>query len=310
MSTIEHIVFSGGSTKAIAYCGALLELHDRKILYDSTGKLKIKSFAGTSAGSIIASLVAIGFMPDELCTTMKAMDFTALFYNETYLEELYDLVEYIGANSGSAFYEFLGKLIQAKTGNKDYTIQQLFDEKAVTLVIVATDLNCQKTVYFYPNHPNELYQNLPIRLAIRMSMSIPGFFSPVIFNKNYHIDGGILNNYPIHVFDGTTPDDEAAYIGDCEPNTNVLGLNIITDHDMAVCKGVDREDITGWTTFLPLLINVCLIDNLRKELTTRDLKRTIIIDTPNISPINFDITDEQKNELIEIGKKAVATHFS
>lgn len=308
-NSIEHIVFSGGSVKAIAHCGAITALHKRGLLYDTNNNLMVKSFAGTSAGSIIASLVAVGYMPDELCTIMRSMDLEKLVETEYRFTELYNLAEKIGAHTGSALYESLGSLIATKTGNKDYTIQQLFDDKAVTLVITTTDLNCQKTVYFYPNHNDKLYRDVPIRLAIRMSMSIPGFFCPIIYDGNYHIDGGILNNYPIRVFDGSVPDDEKAYRGDCQPNTRVIGFNIITDHDLSTCRGKQRDEITGWSTFLPLLVNVGMVDNIRKELNKADLARTISIITPDISPIRFNITDKEKDELIRIGMESVEKYF-
>eukprot|EP00058_Branchiostoma_floridae_P005975 XP_002591463.1 hypothetical protein BRAFLDRAFT_119265 [Branchiostoma floridae] len=48
--------------------------------------------------------------------------------------------------------------------------------------------------------------DMPIRIAIRMSMSIPGFFQPVKYTKNgrecLFVDGGICCNYPIHSYDG------------------------------------------------------------------------------------------------------------
>ena len=58
----EYLVFSGGGVKCIAYCGVLDELDKRGVLY-CDNKLKLKGIAGTSGGSLIASLLALDYKP-------------------------------------------------------------------------------------------------------------------------------------------------------------------------------------------------------------------------------------------------------
>ena len=69
----EYIVLSGGGIKGISYCGALDVLDKYDILYDEDGKSKIKGFAGTSAGSIVVALLAVGYNPTELKKVMSEM---------------------------------------------------------------------------------------------------------------------------------------------------------------------------------------------------------------------------------------------
>ena len=127
----------------------------------------------------------------------------------------------------------ISELIERKTGNKDYTIDDLYRDKKITLVINSTDMNHNKTIYFYPNHSNKAFRNIPIRKAIRMSMSIPILLEPVYFNDCLCVDGGLLDIFPLHVFDGTYPGDPLAKLNLCKPNPATLGLNIMTADTVA-----------------------------------------------------------------------------
>ena len=68
----ENLVFSGGGMKGLAYCGAVEVLEKFGILKN------IKRYAGSSAGSIMASLLAIGYTPTELTAEISKIDFSKI----------------------------------------------------------------------------------------------------------------------------------------------------------------------------------------------------------------------------------------
>ena len=72
LSTIRNLVFQGGSVKGLAYLGVIQEFEDANLLK------QIQRVAGTSAGSIVAALLALGFNSIELTTLLKAFDFKAV----------------------------------------------------------------------------------------------------------------------------------------------------------------------------------------------------------------------------------------
>ncbi len=59
------LVFEGGGAKAIAHIGSLAAV-------ESTSEIEIIGAAGTSAGSIIAALVAAGYSSEELLQTSRS----------------------------------------------------------------------------------------------------------------------------------------------------------------------------------------------------------------------------------------------
>jgi len=308
----EYIVFSGGGIKGISYCGALDILEKLDIL----NKNMIKGFAGASAGSIVATLLAIGYSPKEITNIMIGLNMTDMVDGSiSYIREGWNLAESYGLIPGKFMYKFLGKLIKDKTGSKNYTIEQLFLDKKIKLVIVTTDMNMARSRYFYPDSPVESDRNIPIRQAIRMSVGIPFLFEPVLHLNNYHVDGGVLDNYPIHVFDGTSPDDMAAKNNTVNPNPKVLGLHIIsemntaTNMDINVSDQNSRSDINSFMTYSMSFISAFMAENNRRDLTAFNELRTIRIVTPYYPLTTFTISDTDKNILIECGKKATENFF-
>ena len=178
----EYIVFSGGGIKGIAFCGAINMLNEYHILYDDNGRLKIKGFGGTSAGSIMAAMLAIGYTPCELKEIMMRLNTENLLDDKWgIIRDAINFVDDYGVAPGKMFYDFLGDYIRLKTGDADYTIDQLYKDKGIKLVIVGTNMNSKSSIYFFPNHHDVKYYDIPIRMAVRISMSIPFIFEPFHF---------------------------------------------------------------------------------------------------------------------------------
>ncbi|AYV82411.1 MAG: patatin-like phospholipase [Homavirus sp.] len=307
----EYIVLSGGGIKGVSYCGALEVLDKYNIIYDKDGKLKIKGFAGTSAGSITASLLAVGMKVDDLKTLITGIDFDKFLDDKvSYIRDGINFIKHYGLCPGEYVQNLIADQVEKITGNRDYTIQQLYDDKGVTLVIVSTDMNNQKSIYMYPNNPNTLYSQIPIHMAVRMSMSIPFLFMPVLYDNNYHVDGGVLDNYAIHVFDGAYPGDPNARLNICAPNPKVLGLQIITTDDVMGYKVVNRQPINGIIQYSISFIDTFMTENDRRVMSSDNYLRTIFIVTANYPLTTFSLTDQQRQDLISAGTKYTDAYFT
>ncbi|KAL8586395.1 hypothetical protein ACOMHN_023010 [Nucella lapillus] len=116
-----------------------------------------------------------------------------------------NLVRLFGWHPAQIFYDKTGSRLEKKTGNPDITFQQLYHKTGRELCIVVTNLSQMSAEYCHP----KTTPDMPIRLAVRMSLSFPVMFSAVksAATKNYgkhdvFVDGGVLSNYPIDCFDG------------------------------------------------------------------------------------------------------------
>lgn len=294
----EYLVFEGGGVKGLAYGGALKTLTEAKLLNH------VKGYAGASAGAITAALCALGYTADEITTIIKDTDFSTFLDHEMLgtFSEMYELFTEYGEHSGTNFHKFMQKLVDEKTGNPDYTFGELWEDKGIQLVVVATDLNKLKTVYF----SNLTYPTMPIADAVRMSMSIPFLFHPVKFNDQLFVDGGLIDNYPLHVFDGDFPGDPKTSQGISEPNMKVLGFKLITPNEECDFQLYKPLKIDSIKSFSYAIVETLIAANERKYIKPEYWKRTLPIHIQKGFPATrFTLTPAEKEMLEKDGRDTV-----
>ena len=307
----QYLVFSGGGVKGISYCGALLELEKQNVLMSDNITAKIKEICGVSAGSIVAALLAVGYTPQEVYDEMTHIDFEKIADDK--LGVIRDTINFIddwGVCPGEYIMELMGKLIKKKTGHSDYTIENLYNDKGIKLVIVTTDMTYQRSVYLYPGNPKKEFSTIPINVAIRMSMGIPFVFEPYEYHGSYFADGGILDNYPLHVFDGEYPGDPKARLNLCKPNPHVLGLKIMTTNETMNYDLIPKQVYDSLFDYGMGFVNTFLAENDRRIMIATYWIRSIMMITPNYPISKFVLTEEEKQSLICIGKDGVDLFFA
>lgn len=193
----ENLVFEGGGSKGVAYCGAIEALEIHGIMAN------IKRFAGSSAGGMTAALLAVGCSSKELRAYL-GQDLKKIVLDHSWgcLSLLPGLLCDYGWNPGNNLYEWFGKTFQSLTGEADITFAKVHEKFGKELCIVVTNVNAMTVEYCSPRTT----PNMAVRLAVRMTMAIPVLFKPVPYQTNgktnFYVDGGVLCNYPIHYYDG------------------------------------------------------------------------------------------------------------
>lgn len=204
----ENLVFEGGGNKGMAYAGLIRCLDECGVLG------QIHRYAGTSAGAITAAMLACGFSGQELQGDIFKGRLDDLLLDARFgvFSLIPNLVGSYGWHPGHHFYDKLGDMLKEKTGDADITFQQLYHQTGRELCVMVTNLNQMNSEYCHP----KTTPNMPIRLAVRMSIAIPVLFSAVKLSatedwQDVLVDGGVLCNYPVHCFDGwylsMNPDD-------------------------------------------------------------------------------------------------------
>ena len=182
----DTLVLSGGSTKGIIILGSL------QYLYDNFYLKEIKNYIGTSSGSIICFLLAIGYTPIEIIVYICTHQL---------LEKIqhFNVVAMINGGGASSFisiYEQLEKMTIEKIGYIP-TFQDLKTKFDVNLTCITYNLTENKTEYLSVDN----YPNLPCLIAIRMSSNLPLIFENFKYGKNLYVDGGISENFGIDIGD-------------------------------------------------------------------------------------------------------------
>ena len=277
---LKKLVFEGGGVLGVAYCGALEELSKEKMI--ST----VNTYAGTSAGSIIASLLACGADHNFLINEVFSVDMNK-FTKFSYLGGAYSLITKYGLCSGKELEQWLGSLLYKLTGNENITFIELFNKSNKKLIITGTNLKKRQVEYF--DHINT--PDMQIKLAMRISASIPFLFIPVSYNDALYVDGGVLENFPFKACD---------ICGNEETDTqDILGMILVNDK-----SDVDKP-ITGLWSFIKSFVG-CYVNQLEENtITGDDWKQSIKISCGKVSSMDFSITDKVKNELIANGKNSM-----
>ena len=173
---------SGGGVKGAAHIGVLKALEEEKI--------KIQYIGGTSSGSIVATLYASGYKPEEIyhifkkyCKNIKYIDiknilkmFFGIFTTGTIIID--------GLNSGKSICKLMDKMC----GQKNiYNISDI----NMPLVIPSVNMNTGEVVCFTSKQVRAFSNNI-----VQASCSFPAVFSPTEYNNAKLIDGGIRENVP------------------------------------------------------------------------------------------------------------------
>lgn len=296
----RNLVFKGGGVRGIAYMGALEVL-------EKVGVLKnIKRVAGTSSGAIAAALVSFGKNTLETLALFDTLDMQKvpqraingsgkniilLKNSENYTR----LFEKFGWYSSTYFHNWLRSIIAKQCrGDPGATFIDFQKLGYRDLHIVASNISRHRAEVFSAGNTPDV----SVADAVRMSMSIPLLFEALRFDGkkmgagDYYVDGGLFNNYPIHVFDQPSYAKESRLYRD-GINWETLGLFLFPS------KLYDLDDVDTpknlWE-FLDLTVRSLYdshqVSNLAENVV--DKQRTIEISDCGISSTQFDLSPESE----------------
>lgn len=278
-------VFSGGGLKGFALLGACQVLEENGIRFNRV--------AGTSAGSIIAAFIAAGYTAKEIEAMLDEINLkTFLDPRKTVLPlpftKWLNLYFKMGLYQGKVLEQWFFDKLAAKN------IYSFGDLPEDSLKIVASDLSNGKMLILPDDLPAYgIYpERFPVSRALRMSCGIPFFFEPVKMKtrngRNIVVDGGVLSNFPLWIFD----DEEG------KRERPVLGLKL----SRSTSEKKKREIDNGLQLFEALFAT--MKDAHDERYISRKFERDIIfIPVEDFTSTQFDLSEETKIELIQNGRK-------
>ncbi len=187
------LALSGGGAKGLAHIGILKAI-------DSAG-LKIDYITGTSMGSIIGGLYAVGYPADSIETMARAINWDLLLSNQAslrtlFMEEKDEYSKYTvelpwvnqgfqlptGVLQGQELWLKLSEMLFPVYNQKD------FSRFNIPFKCIGTDVGNGEAVVMSKGE---------ITSAIRASMAIPSFFTAVDYDNKKLVDGGVVRNFPV-----------------------------------------------------------------------------------------------------------------
>jgi NTE family protein len=207
------LVLEGGGVKGVALSGALEELLPR---------YRFQRVAGTSAGAIAAALVAAGAGAAGIRAALDRLDWSQIpdsWLPVPGLSQAGGLLLHEGLHPGRYVHEWLrqelaglgvatfGDLRRADVGDDP----ALTEAQQYSLVVMATDVTRGRLLRLPWDYSEYglTADRQPVADAVRMSLSLPLYFAPCALvdprsgRRSTVVDGGVLSNFPVEVFDRT-----------------------------------------------------------------------------------------------------------
>ena len=266
--TVTSIILSGGGLRGMSYIGLIKGFEDFNVCCNIT------CFGGSSIGAVAAMLMCTGYRSGDLYTSVISGLRVRMLQNI----QLIRSYDNWGIDDGEKVLKWLEGKVKHITRINNCTFQQLYRLTGNTLVVTATCLETQSVVLF--SHMN--YPEMVVSKALRMSISIPFVFSPVVMDGKTFVDGGLLANFPLQYF----------------PVQHTIGIQMSgpipsTDHISTIQSYIFRV----WDCVHSEMTGL-------KELELHDYS-ILVVDTHNIGTFEFDLSASQRKKLYLYGYNTV-----
>jgi NTE family protein len=275
-------VFEGGGIRGTALVGAVAAAEDLDFTF--------RAVAGTSAGAIVASLIASGCKAGEIWDTMFSKDFNDFKDPVSRIPGLRRIVAWrkLGFHKGDEFQRWIAEQISFKVSGF-YNRAITFRDLPLPLTVIAADVVNQQIKVFSRTQT----AGQSVADAVRMSMSIPFFFCPVRYAHELIVDGGVLSNFPIWAFDKEQR----------EHPLPILGFRL-QQPDLPppkICTPLD---------FARSLVNTVIKASTQLQIDLAENANIIELPTSDVRTTDFDISEEKKSDLYDGGYRTAYNYLS
>jgi NTE family protein len=271
-----RIYLSGGGMASVAHVGALQELTKQFPIK------AVKEWLGVSAGGLFAMCLCIGYTLDELNELFMQFDFT----NINDIDSISGWLLYFGMDTGERLYRLITACLHVKGLSSEITFKESYDQFGYSLRIIATDLNEGKPIIF----GHDTTPSYCIADAVRASMSIPYYFQPFICPVSGHflVDGAVTSNIPLFLLSK-------------EEQDRTLSILIRT--------GLEKKEIIEFQDYIIRPLYVLYAQKMNIESHVYD-SHCIQIRLDGMDIMDFSLSNEVKQDMINKGKEAVENYFT
>lgn len=302
---LADAVFEGGGVKGIALIGALDVMENYGYRW--------RNVAGTSVGSIVASLIAADLSASEIYNILLKKDYDKLInlckFSHSDFKNYLGIIFENGMYSSDYIKEWIDNILSEKLNIKrsvkfkDLTIENetgillnnIRYKRKYKLHVIAADITngrmliLPEDIIDYGIDPDEL----KVCDAVQMSISLPLFFKPIKLKKpngttSLIVDGGVLSNYPVWLFDSQS-----------SPRWPTIGFKLAGAQDEN-----PKNSTNNTLQFVKAIVSTMLEAQDDVHIKSMNYLRTLKIDPLNIRATEFNITPKRALELYNSGRSA------
>jgi NTE family protein len=296
-------VFEGGGVLGIAFLGAARCCNDLGIRW--------KGLAGTSAGAITAALLASGLTIDRLEQLLGELAFESFLSEKTsrlirngdpsddldspaWMIANLQIARQLGQYSSNPFKVWIEGALR-EGGVITFADVSRHDPER-ELKVVVSDISRGEMRVLPQDLPSDP-SSFPVAEAVRLSMSIPFFFEPRQLDGSVIVDGGILSNFPLWIYDEPNPSREPAW--------PTFGFRLVDRAEQQMRSIDSATDIVG------AMVKTMMYASDRRYLSKQNLGRVIDLDITNakVKVTQFNLDNERKDTLYRIGYESTKDFF-
>jgi NTE family protein len=273
-------IFGGGAARGASYAGTVKALEEIGIYP--------KTFAGSSVGAVFAGLMALGYNADELKDIFMHVNF------ELFKDIHFGFGRDFAISKGEIYLDWLRELIEQKYYGENYKKGEnppvTFKDLQKNLIIITTDL----TNFGYKEFSKFETPDFEIAYAIRISSSMPGLMKPVLIDGALLVDGDLQKSWPSwKLSKNLCPDDE-----------RVLEFRLEGDYE-----GHGQSAINYINTVYSCVTSLST-DLIIETYGQKDKFDFIKINTGSIVIVDFNLSKEKRQALIDIGYEQTFKYFN
>lgn len=283
-------VFQGGGCKAVAFIGAYEAALENGVCFTE--------FAGTSAGSLFAAIIAAGASVDDMKSFINSLDIPTLIQSSQKKRDFWSniglkILKVIGKKAMNLKPSMVNAIVSTLSDQGmcdakvlevvvESELQKLlkintqvrFSDLKFPLTIIASDIRQHSIkVWNRKKTPNE-----SVAKAVSCSCAIPGYFKPV---DNRYLDGGLLSNLPVSFFEDNSEDYSnilAFTLSYSEPKNQTNNvIDYIEDIMSTITEGATNIQISSHHNLfvVPVKTNMRLLDFDLLKIESKAFKSSI-----------------------------------
>ena len=279
-NNIDTLVISGASTKIITFIGIFRALYEKGII--SNDLKGIKHISCVSIGYFYSIILALKISEKFSYECILKTDFLNLLDIENI--SIDSLIYDMGFINHHMISKPIEIIFKEKFNKENVTLKEFYDKTKIKITVKC--VNVTKSETYFINHETE--PELEVYKLLLMTTALPIFFKPILYKDCYYIDGGLSGNLPIEPIDPIKDNYLGIYIsGNKEIN--------FKNEEYPILSFLNKM-LTVSSTKLDSYLDKCIVLEMNEAST------------------NFDLTNEQKEKMIDFGYyetlKQLRTKFS
>ena len=267
-------LFGGGAIRGLAYVGAIRALEELDVEYDIIG--------GSSVGSIIAALVAVGYKSYEIENIFMKINF------DLFKDIHFGIGKPFALSKGEIFMDWLNELLKNKLP-RNSAEKITFKDIENNLIIITTDLK-----HFSSQEFSQIETpDFEVAQAIKVSSSMPGFMAPFKYKDNELVDGDLQKASPMWKLSETLNSSES----------RILEFRLEGDYNK------DEKNPISFINTIYSCVTEVATRFVSEIYGNNDRYDCLSINTGDVFFADFNLDKESRRKLINLGYEQTMRYF-